>query len=379
MTNISINSIKNSIVLLKVGFDLPSLDDYSRILDAKKTVDLLLKQNNKVVLISHWGRPKNIQDSTLSLENMLPLISSLLNQNIEFLNQYDSFEDTAKRIKNSKDKLILLENTRFDPDEQSKDTDLRTNLASKYSTFANYFVDEAFSVSHRHEATNTEIKKFLPWCLGLSYEQEIQQLDRLKHNPKKPFVVIMAGSKLETKLPIISKMLPVCDKLLIGGKLCFTFIRAAKEMVMDKYLEVDFGKSEVELDFLETAKELLQKYPDKIILPTDFVYGDKQANLINPDSMAEKFALDIGLKTIENFKMELQDASTVFWNGTIGYYEKPDFNKGNFAIGKFLADNSRINKVLGGGDTASSLPPEILSKINFVSMGGGASLNYLSL
>lgn len=375
---LNILDIKNSIVLVKVGFDLPSLEDFSRILDAQKTIKLLIKNGNKVVLLSHWGRPTNSQDKKYSLEHMLPLISDLLQENVEFLNQYSDFKEIQNRINQSKDKLILLENTRFEPDEQSKNVNLRVSLAKKYADLGNYFVDEAFSLSHRQEATNTEIKQFLPWTLGLSYQQEILELNKLKTQPHLPFVAIMAGSKLETKLPIISKMIPLCTRLIIGGKLCFTFIRAAKEMGLNKYLEVDFGNSEVEVDFLDQAKSLLEKYSEKIILPVDFVYGDNLAKKISSESPIEKYALDIGPKSILNFQTELSPAKTVFWNGTMGYYEREEFNLGNTEIGKFLAENPSIYKVLGGGDTTSSLPKEVLNKMNFVSMGGGASLTYLS-
>jgi len=378
MNQINIHEITNSKVLVKVGFDLPSLQDYSRILDAKKTIDLLLQNQNKIILVSHWGRPKSFEDTDFSLQKMQDLISKLLGKNVEFINQYQDFNLTLEKINQSKSQIILLENTRFDPAEQSKDAASRESLAKKYASFGAYFVDEAFSLSHRKEATNTELKNFLPWCFGLSFTNEIQHLDLIKNNPKKPFVVIMAGSKLETKLPIITKMLPICDKLLIAGKLCFTFLEAARELALDNYGQVDFGKSQIEKDFLPTAKELLLKYKDKIVLPTDFVFGDKTANLILDLNLEDKYALDIGPVTIANFQLELIKAATVFWNGTIGYYEKPIFNKGNIEIAKFLADNKSINKILGGGDTASSLDPEILSKINFVSMGGGASLSYLS-
>lgn len=378
MPNISISEIKNSTVLVKVGFDLPSLDDYSRVLDTKNTVDLLLQNNNKLVLLSHWGRPKSATDTELSLQKMLPLLQKLLGISIEFVNQYSDFETAKIKIKSSENQIFLLENTRFDSSEKSKDTILRLELATKYAMLGDYFVDEAFSLSHRKEATNTELKNLLPWCFGLSFENEIKHLDSLKNHPDKPFVIIMAGSKLETKLPIINKMLPICDKLLVAGKLCFTFLQAAKELGLSKYKEVDFGQSEVELDFIPQAKKILTDSPDKIILPIDFVFADDQKNLVSSTYSGVKLALDIGAQSIASFIQELQKAKTVFWNGTIGYYEKEIFNQGNKRIGQFLADTDYINKIIGGGDTSSSLRPETLSKINFVSMGGGASLECLS-
>jgi len=376
---LKINEIYNSIVLVRVAFDLPSLDDTARIKDAIPTIELLLSHKNKVILTTKWGRPKG-QDLEFSTQKLVDVIESELattpktsssplerSTKVEFVDQFKSFVQAKTQILNSKNQVFLLENTHFEADEKSKESEKRTIIAQKYASLADYFVDEAFPSSHREEATNTEIKEILPWTFGLAYANEIVNLDRLRLDVKKPFVVVMAGAKLETKLSLITKMLPKADKILVGGLLGFTFIQAAKDL---DYADLpDIYDSYVEVDFLDQAKELLKTNPEKLILPIDIVYEEVEG---------KKFGRDIGLKTLELFESELQKAQTIFWNGTLGFYEKPPFDKATHELGFFIAKLETAFKVLGGGDTGSSLPQEILDKLDFVSMGGGATLEYLS-
>ena len=363
---ITINQIQNSIVLVRVAFDLPSLDDTARIKDAVPTIELLLKNKNKVVLATKWGRPKG-NDPELSTQKLIPLLQTEFDANVDFINQFASFEQAKTEISNSQNQIFLLENTHFEADEKSKDEQKRLELAQKYASLADYFVDEAFPSSHRQEVTNTEIKEILPYVFGLAYANEIQNLDRLRLDVNKPFVVVMAGAKLETKLPLITKMLPKADKILLGGLLSFTFLQAAKDLGRGDL--PDICDSYVEVEFLEQAKELLKANPDKLVLPVDLVYEDENG---------KKYGRDVGSKTVELFQNELQKAQTIFWNGTLGFYEKPPFDKATHELGNYIASLSGAFKVLGGGDTGSSLPQNILDKLDFVSMGGGATLEYLS-
>lgn len=358
----SLSNIQNSVVLVRVGYDLPNLQDVARIKDSLPTLNRLLENNNKLVLLTKWGRPDG-ESQDLSTQNLVTVIENEIKEKVAFLNQYTSFENTKNQIQNTNSKIFLLENLYFNSDEQSKDSNKRLDLAKKYASLGQYFVDECFISSHRKDATNTEIKTLLPTFLGLGYSQEIQHLDKLKIDPKRPFVAVMAGAKLETKLELITQMITKVDKILLGGLLCFTFIQAKKELGEINLPELK--KSSIELNFLETAKELLQKYPGKILTPVDLVYKDD-------------FAKDVGPKTLEYYKENLADSQTLFWNGTLGHYEEMPFDYGTIELAKYMTSLQNCFKVIGGGDTNASLPAEILAGFDFVSMGGGATLDYLS-
>jgi phosphoglycerate kinase len=363
----NINSIKNSKVLVRVNYDLPNLEENERINDSLATIQTLLEENNKVILCTHWGRPdaRDIEShSSLSTSRLDDIIEEKLAESVLFVNQFSSWEEAKEEIDNARENVIILENTRYSLEEKSKDPAVRLQLAQKYAALADYFVDEAFAVSHRQEATNTEIKQLLPTCHGLSFLNEINNLDKLK-TPAKPFAVVMGGAKLETKLDLLYKILPKVDKLLVGGMLCFTFVAAKKAL---GYLDQpEIFESIVETDFIQTAKELIVKYGDKILTPVDFVYS--------PDGSQ---AFDIGPKTLELFGSTLKNAKTVFWNGPMGFYEKPPYDHGTLELGRIIVGLTNAFKVVGGGDTGSALPSYILDGIDFVSMGGGATLEYLS-
>jgi len=372
----NIIEIKNSKVLIRVGWDLPDLTYASRILDSLETIKLLLKNQNQLFLLTHWGRPKGMSDSQKSTRKILKTANQVFLQNqisasIQFWNQYaDDFNPA-----NFPDaKIILLENTRFHSSEKSKDAAERKVLAQKYVKLADFFVDEAFSVSHRNEATNSEISELLPSFKGLSFEKEIANLTELKNNPQKPFMAVMAGSKLKTKLPIIQRLLPLTDKIFLGGKLAFTFIQVIKDknlvlnqdscLVLPKIFE-----SEIDTDFYETAFELLQKYPEKLVLPIDFAVD----NLFGKQEV-----FDVGPKTVKYFQDKLKSAKTIFWNGTLGYYEQKPFDQATLGLANFVANLTDTKTIIGGGDTCSAIPSETVEKFSFASMGGGATLEFLA-
>jgi phosphoglycerate kinase len=360
-----INEIKNSKVLVRVNFDIPTIDNTARIQDSVHTIQTLLDNGNQVIMLSHWGRPDGARDSSLSLEKLLEKVQSFYTETIEFINQYDYFDKSLSLrdlLNITKSKLFLFENTRFHPDETSKKLFKRDDLAQKYAEIADFFVDEAFSLSHRQEVTNYEVKKLLPYCYGLSFQNELRCLEKIKTNPALPFVVLMAGAKLETKLPLIEKMCEKADKVLIGGQLCFTFLHAMN-------FKISLYDSLIEPAFIEKAKALLEKYPDKIVLPVDFKYG-----ILDTKQMA----LDIGSDSIGLFERELSKAKTIFWNGPVGYYFEPDFAQGTLQIAEFVSNLSNSYRVVGGGDSVAVLSIETLNKFDFVSMGGGATLEYLA-
>jgi len=356
-----LSSIQNKTVLVRVGFDVPDLKNISRIDSCLATLNLLLKNNNKLVLISKWGRPDNF-DQEFSLNRLVPILElrlkELFNRSEEviFVNQFQNWEIASNTIKkDSVNKTFLLENLYFDSREFSSNQPDRLSIAKLYSEFADYFVDECFISSHRTDATNKEIRNFLPSLLGLQYQSELEALNYFKESPKKPFILLLGGAKLSTKLPLLKKILPIADKVILAGTICFPFLKSMNKTLKIKVDEVD----------IISATQMQQEFSDKIILAEDFLPNQDQAR-------------DIGPKSIKSIKKILSSAGSVFWNGPLGEYEKPEFAKGTIEIASFLATQNQIYRVLGGGDTAAAIPQDLLDKFNFVSQGGGATLDYLS-
>lgn len=369
-----LSNISNITVLLRVCFDLPDLRNLARVSNAVPTIAQLLSQGNKIVLISHWGRPAGKIGPEFSYQRALLAIQRRLDRDLqrlgfnaklelELVDQTSpgvDFQSVAKYIQASSNRIFLLENTRFMSAEQSTRPSARLELAKQYANLGTYLVQEDFAVSHRLEATVKELSQILPFTRGLAYRAEIQHLDQIKHNPKRPLVLIMGGAKLETKLPLLERMLPLVDSVLLGGNLCFTFLQASGS-------QVNFGESHVESDFISRARQLWVKYQSKIILPVDFIFDP-----------AGKQAFDIGPETLRIFATKLQKAQTAFWNGPMGLYEKVQYRHGTLALAQTLSNLADCNVILGGGDTNAALPAKLLQKFDFVSMGGGATLEYLA-
>jgi triosephosphate isomerase (TIM) len=365
-----------STVIVRVDYNIPSLNDTYRIQITKKLILELLEEGYKVVLLTHYGRPKDGQkEKKFSTKNLIQPIKNVLGKQAIFLDQYDplkGFEVLAKEIEQSQANLFMLENTRFDLREQSLETKIKYELAKQYATLGSYFIDEAFSVLHRQEATNYYIKKFIPWAYGYRYLIEVENLEKLKHlnQDQRPFVLVMGGSKLETKLPVINQLIDKVDKLLIGGQLAFTFIEAQKQLVANNLssdMPVPIFDSLVEQAFISQAKELLSKYGEKIVLPVDMVYYYKDAKVL---------AGDVGGISVQMFIKELKKAKTIFWNGPLGQIEVKPYDQSTISLLKSISESNAFS-VIGGGDTETMITPEIREKISFVSSGGGACLEYL--
>lgn len=370
-----LENIKKSIVLVRADLNLPSLDDLGRVKATLATIFKLLENENKVVLITHWGRPKGV-DSKWSLEPMATVLQREIGQKVEFVNQYKGSEIARKQIQESPNKVFLLENTRFDPSEKSKNKEERKDLATEYAILGAYFVDEAFAVSHRKEATNCELKYLLPHTMGINFEQELEHLDKIKYQAKHPYIVIISGSKLETKLPLIEKFLDRANYVLLGGMICFTFIEARRQLFEQQadsegLIRIpDIADSVIEHSFVPRAIELLKKYSKEIVLPCDFQYYT--------DEFGKRLAYDIGEKTLRMFGSLIKKSDTVFWNGPLGVYEIPPYNQGTIGLAKLLSEEKDCYVVIGGGDINSAVPKEYLDKFDWVSTGGGATLEYLS-
>jgi phosphoglycerate kinase len=352
-------------IFLKVDWNIPSLTETDRIEQTLPTIQKLLKNKNIVIVATHWGRPDGKVDSEYSTEKMIPVLAKLLKKSkidaeIVFVDQVTNF-DAARNTINScgikKSTIVILENTRFLADEQTKDIKKRRALATKYAALADEMIDEAFALSHRKEATNTEIKILLGNSVGKEYQTEIEELDVLKINPDRPYYMIMGGAKLETKLPMIERLLPKVDRLFIGGQLVFTFLAAKGVWAHD---------SLVEESFVQKAKKLLDKYGTKIVL-AEVEYAQVDG---------KKVGVDVSVEFIHKVAVACKSGGTVFWNGPMGWIEKGYVN-GNQSLAYTLA-TSDMYIVVGGGDTVGSISPEILETFDYVSTGGGATLEYLA-
>lgn len=361
---IQLNLPPNSIILVKVDYNISSLNDTYRIEMSKPTIGELISQNYKVVLITHYGRPVN-QESEFSTKNILETVSKTLGQEVEYFNQFESFDKAKNKIINSNSKVFLLENTRFDKSESSQDTEARLQLAKNYQILGQYLIDEAFSVSHRSEVTNTELNQLLPNHKGLRYLIEIQNLDNLK-TPEKPFYIYMGGAKVKTKLPIIKNLITRADKIFIGGMICFTFLKVQEEMGIKIPPLFD---SPIEEESKEEVRTLLEEYSSKLVLPIDLVYKSVDGKIL---------AGDVGSLTTNIFCNSTKEANSIFWNGAFGQVEIPNLDYSSKSFVQALIENQAAYVVVGGGDTEAFIQPKQKEKIDFVSTGGGATLDYIS-
>jgi phosphoglycerate kinase len=367
-------NIKNQRVLMRADFNVPmqegKITDDGRIRAALGTINYLLKDGNKVILLAHFGRPKGEIKPELSLAPVAKRLSELLNQEVKLITDLtDDF---------SGESVVLLENTRFDSRETSKNEGERKQLAQTWAKFGEVFVSDGFGVVHREQASVTELAKLLPAYAGLLIEKENASFAQVLIDPKRPYAVIMGGSKVSDKLKVIENLLPKIDKLLIGGGMTYTFLAAQGFSV---------GKSLLEVDMIDKIKLLLSKATQlgvEILLPADVIV----ANEISPTAKTliktieaiedNEMGLDIGPATIKNYQAALSNAQTVVWNGPMGVFEIEAFANGTRAIAEYLSEHSAYT-VIGGGDSAAAIRKFNIAdeKFGHVSTGGGASLELL--
>ena len=367
-------NIKNQRVLMRADFNVPmqegKITDDGRIRGALGTINYLLKDGNKVILLAHFGRPKGEVKPELSLAPVAKRLSELLNQDVKLITDLtDDF---------SGESVVLLENTRFDSRETSKNEGERKQLAQTWAKFGDVFVSDGFGVVHREQASVTELAKLLPAYAGLLIEKENASFAQVLIDPKRPYAVIMGGSKVSDKLKVIENLLPKIDKLLIGGGMTYTFLAAQGFSV---------GKSLLEVDMIDKIKLLLSKATQlgvEILLPADVIV----ANEISPTAKTliktieaiedNEMGLDIGPATIKNYQAALSNAQTVVWNGPMGVFEIDAFANGTRAIAEYLSEHSAYT-VIGGGDSAAAIRKFNIAdeKFGHVSTGGGASLELL--
>ncbi|MBD3248888.1 phosphoglycerate kinase [Candidatus Woesearchaeota archaeon] len=358
-------------VLVRVDFNVPlsegKVADDKRIRAAMPTIRYLLEKKAAVILMSHLGKPKGKYAKELSMNQVVSAVEKVLGQKICFSDDCigEETEKDAEELKPGD--VLLLENLRFHEEEKENAPEFAKSLAS----LADFYVNDAFGTCHRKHASVYGVAEHLPSAAGKLVEKELEELGKL-NDPEKPFMAVMGGKKVSDKITVIKALLRKVDKLLIGGAMANTFLKA---------LGKDIGKSVFEEDKLELARELLKD--DKIIIPADVVCAEEveegaETKEVDVDSIpAEMMCLDIGEKTIDIFRKELEKAKTVFWNGTMGVAEIGAFKKGTAEVAKFLAEMD-ADVVTGGGDTAAAVDDLGLGdKMTWVSTGGGAALKFL--
>lgn len=361
MQSVDSSNLSHKRVIVRVDFNVPIkngvVEDATRIYAVKPTLDHLLQQHNRLILISYLGRPEKY-DPAYSLKPIAHSLKELFpDKEIVFV--ADVLTDDTQLIEQSEDQIILLENIRFYPQEKNNDE----AYVSKLAGYADFFVNDAFSVSHRSESTVTGLPKMLPSYAGFQLMKEVDMLKKALGGKGTPRVTILGGAKVSTKIQLIEKFIDSSDHILIGGALANTFLAAQG---------IEMGGSLFENAYLEEAHKLMKLAEKKgchMLLPIDYVRDDT--------SMA---ILDIGPATAHKYAEILHQAHTIIWNGPMGLYEDPRYRAGSDTIFSAIAANQNALSIIGGGDTLLILEnktPEEKSRISHISTGGGAMLEYI--
>ncbi|MHC1784359.1 MAG: phosphoglycerate kinase [Anaerolineaceae bacterium] len=366
--------VKGKKVLVRVDFNVPlkegQVGDDTRMTAALPTIQYLLKHGAAVILCSHLGRPKGGPDPKYTMKPVADHLAKLLGQPVAFADDCvgPSAEAAAQALKPGG--VLLLENTRFHAEEEKNDPAFAKQMAS----LAEVFVNDAFGTAHRAHASTEGVTHYLPSVAGYLLEKEIKYLGQAIADPKRPFVAILGGAKISDKIGVIKNLLTKSDKILIGGGMANTFLKARGLAMAD---------SLVEEEALETARELMKSGGDKLMLPVDMVLGDKfdaeaASKTMDTGNVPDGWRiLDVGPKTVEAFAQVIKDAGTVVWNGPMGVFEFPKFAKGTFAVAKAVAESKAVS-IIGGGDSVAAVQESGLAdKITHISTGGGASLEML--
>jgi len=379
--------VNNQRVLLRADLNAPmkqdandvmQITDDGRLKASVTTINDLRKKNAKIVVLAHLGRPKGERKPELSLKPIAKRLGELVGTPITFIDDLNG-ADTLTIVNALKPgEIAMVENIRYEKDETSKDATERQKLAKVLATLGDVFVIDGFGVVHREQASVTDIARLLPKAAGRLVQAEQKAFDKVLNNPVRPYVVVLGGSKVSDKLGVINNLISKVDKLLIGGGMAFTFLKAQGFEVGDSLLEVDR---------IDEVKQLIKTAQEKnveIVLPVDVVIS-KELDGSAPVSVVDAHqipvgqkGLDIGPKTSELFAKKIADAKTVVWNGPMGVFEVNAFASGTKTVAQALA-NSDAYSVVGGGDSAAAIRLLGLdeSKFDHISTGGGASLELL--
>jgi phosphoglycerate kinase len=366
--------LKGKRVLMRVDFNVPmeagKVTDDKRIRASLPTIKYILEQGASLCLMSHLGRPKGGFDPEFSLKAAAEVLADLLGKPVGMAPDCvgAEVEKMAKALKPGE--VLMLENTRFHPEEEKNDME----LAKKMAALGEVYVNDAFGSAHRAHSSTEGVAHFLPAVSGFLMESELEYLGRATSNPEHPYIAILGGAKISDKILVVENLLNKCDKLIIGGGMANTFLAAQGLNMQDSLVEAG---SE------ETAKSIMAKSGARIVLPVDAVIADKFAadatsQTVSVDKIPTGWRMmDVGPKTLELYKETLKGAKLIVWNGPVGVFEMPRFAEGTFALAKMLAE-SGATTVIGGGDSASAVKKAGVAKqMTHVSTGGGASLEFL--
>ncbi|HXE52522.1 MAG TPA: phosphoglycerate kinase [Tepidisphaeraceae bacterium] len=372
--------VKGKRVLMRVDFNVPlegsRITDDRRIQQALPTIKNILDRGGRLILMSHLGRPKGGPEPKYSLKPAADRLKEVLGKDVKFVNDCigPEAEKAANELKDGQ--VLLLENLRFHKEEEKNDP----NFAKQLARLGDIYVNDAFGTAHREHASTFGAAQALagkPRVIGFLIQKELRFLGDAVSNPKRPFVAILGGAKVSDKINVIEQLLTKADTLLIGGAMAYTFFLAQGKQV---------GKSLVERDKVELAKQLLAKAGGKIKLPVDNVISNEmtdtaQTRVIEGNIPDDMEGFDIGPKTRELYKAEVAKAKTIVWNGPMGVFEKKPFAEGTRAIAQAVADATAKNgaiSIIGGGDSAAAIEQmHLADKVSHVSTGGGASLEFL--
>ncbi len=366
--------LEGKLIFMRVDFNVPlapggrEITSDKRIRASLPTIKYALERGARLVLASHLGRPKGKPNPEMSLKPVAARLQELLGLPVAMAP--DCIGPEADKLKAGPDRVILLENVRFHPEEEKNDPEFARQLAAG----CDYYVNDAFGSAHRAHASTEAITRFLPAsAAGLLMEKELEYLTKVTQDPPRPCIALLGGAKVSDKIEVIENLLKIVDRLLIGGAMAYTFKLAKGEPV---------GNSLVEPEKADLARQLLAQAGDKLLLPVDHVVAEKveagapsQVVETIPDGMA---GVDIGPKTIALYSAEIAKAQSIIWNGPMGVFEKPPFDAGTVALAKAVAASGALS-VVGGGDSEKAVKAAgVADRISHISTGGGASLEFLS-
>lgn len=371
--------LKGKKVIIRCDFNVPIknskiLDD-NRIIQSLETIKYAVKKESKVILMSHLGRIKSAEDmKDKSLEPVADLLCELLDHDVTFVRDTRGME-LEKAIDNMQNgDILLMENTRYEDVEGKKESKNDPALGEYWSSLADLYVNDAFGTCHRNHASNVGIASHLPSAVGFLVEKELSVLNEALENPKRPFIVILGGSKVSDKIGVIKNLVKKADYILIGGGMAFTFLKAEG---------INIGSSLVDNDNIDFCKQIIKQNQDKIVLPIDVVTGlsidadTKTRTCFINEMKEEEIGLDIGPQTVKLFSQYIGDSETVIWNGPVGVFEIDKFANGTKSLCKALAE-AKNNSIIGGGDTAAAVNKfGYYDDMKYISTGGGASLAFL--
>ncbi|MFY9402540.1 MAG: phosphoglycerate kinase [Candidatus Omnitrophota bacterium] len=369
--------LKGKVVLMRADFNVPqdkelNITDDKRIRATLPTIKYILENGaKKLILISHLGRPDGKVVEKYSLKPVSLRLKELLGEDVLFLDDCVG-ANIKDSVQKAKERIILLENLRFHPQEEANDANFSKELAS----LGEVFVNDAFGTAHRAHASTEGVTHFLKSAAGFLLEKEIEYLGRVITNPPKPFMVILGGAKVSDKIAMIENLLPKADAFIIGGGMAYTFLKALGKSI---------GNSKLEKERIDLAKSILQQAKEQgkdILLPVDnivveLIDANAKSELVGEDIPDGKIAVDVGPKTVELFNAKLKKAKTIVWNGPLGIFEMDAFANGTKEVAKFISGLD-CTSIIGGGDTAAAIAKfRLEDKMTHISTGGGASLEYL--